>query len=272
MLSPQGIKDLFVKANAIITGDHFVYAKKETGWFHGSDYVNKDAIYPFENCVSALCKEIAEHFVNTGVDVVVGPTVGAVRLSSWTTHWLNILPHEYSRQALEVLDVGADEEDVLEQKELRDDELRKIGYVINLQANGPVQVELWEHDLKLRRISFSTKVGTRRVIKRGYDKHVKGKRCLIVEDVINSGATVAKTRDAVLEAGGEVIGVGCLCNRSGGKITAQTLCVPELFSLLDVDMKMFPEDECPICKERGPKSVRTDLGKGKEFLVRKGLA
>lgn len=90
--------------------------------------------------------------------------------------------------------------------------------------------------------------------------------------MINSGLTVAKTRDAVAEAGGEVIGVGCLCNRSGGKVTAESLGVIDLFSLLDLDMQMYPEDECPICKERGLKSVRIDLGKGKEFLARRGLA
>ena len=271
MLSPQERKEIFAKANAIITGDHFVYAQKPDGWYHGSEYVNKDAIYPYEEYVSALCAGIAEHFANAGIETVVGPTVGGVALVQWTTHWLKRLPHVGYQK---IMAVCADEEDVLGQKELRDDELRKMGHVINLQAVGSVQIELWEHDLKFRRVSFSTKVGTRRIIKRGYDKHVKGKRCLIVEDIVNSGATVAKTRDAILAAGGEVIGVGCLCNRSGGKVTAATLCVLELFSLLDVDMKMFKEDElgyCHICRQIGRGSVRLDLGKGKEFLSRLGL-
>ena len=221
MLSPQHIKSIFGDARAIIIGDHFVYAKKETGWFHGYDYVNKDAIYPHTNYVKILCEEIALHFICKDIQVVVGPTIGGVGLSQWIAYKL-----------FPALAVYADEEDVL--------------------VDGK-------------------KIGTRRVIKRGYDKHVKGKRCLIVEDVINSGATVVKTRDAVLAAGGWVVGVGCLCNRSGGKVTAQTLGVPDLFWLLAVDMKMFPEDECPICKERGLKSVRTDIGKGQEFLTRKGL-
>ena len=119
-------------------------------------------------------------------------------------------------------------------------------------------------------IHYFEKTGTRRVIKRGYDKLVKGKRCLIVEDVINTGKTVMDTVTAVLEAEGIPIGVGALCNRSGGKVTKETLGVPELFSLLDLDMQMFPEETCPICKEKGVESVRTDLGKGKEFLERIG--
>jgi len=49
--------------------------------------------------------------------------------------------------------------------------------------------------------------------------------------------TVSKTSVATVEAGGIVVGCGCLCNRSGGKVTALSLNLPELFSLFDVDMK-----------------------------------
>jgi len=82
---------------------------------------------------------------------------------------------------------------------------------------------------------------------------------------------VIKTVDAIRAAGGEVIGVGALCNRSGGKVAADTLGVPELFALMNLRMEMFKEEECPLCEKYGPKSVRTDLGKGKEFLARVGL-
>ena len=267
MLSAIELKQIFAEADAIITDDHLVYAKKADGWYHGREYVNKDAIYPHTKLVRLLCKDIAEHFKDEQVDVVVGPTVGAVSLSQWTANFLTLFA-----PAPEVLAVCADEEDVSEQKQ---ESMGTVGFR-ELSANGAVKIESEPDHLgdfgSSVKITFSTKVGTRRVIKRGYAKLVKGKRCLIVEDVINSGLTVIKTRDAVLQAGGEVIGVACLCNRSGGKVTAETLMVPELLSLLDLDMQMYPEDECPICKERGLKSVRIDLGKGKEFLARKGLA
>lgn len=228
MLSPQRIKEIFAQASAIIPDDHFVYAKKETGWFHGPAYVNKDAIYPYTKYVSDLCRDLAVYFALARPEVVVGPTVGAVALAQWTAHWSN-----WGRENdTPVLAVCADEEDVIED---------------------------------------GHKVGTRRVINRGYDKFVKGKRCLIVEDIVNSGLTVVKTIAAVEAAGGEVIGVGALCNRSGGKVTTQSLKVRELFSLLHVSMEMFPEENCPICKEKGRGSVRTDLGKGKEFLARAGI-
>ena len=263
MLSQVAINQIFSQAQAIITGDHLVYAKKPDGWYHGYDYVNKDAIYPHVRSLGLLCKDIADHFLDHQIEVVVGPTIGAVCLAQWVAHRFLDFQHD-------VLAVYADEEDVLEKTELRDDELRKKGHVIDLSAAGAVQIELWEHDLRLRRISFSSKVSTRRVLKRGYDKLVVGKRCLIVEDVINSGATVAKTIKAVFDAGGIIAGVGCLCNRSGGKVNVATFGITELFSLLDLNMEMFKEEECPICKERGVESVRTDLGKGKEFLARIG--
>ncbi len=101
---------------------------------------------------------------------------------------------------------------------------------------------------------------------------MKGKNCLIIEDVTNTGRTIIKTIQAVTDAKGKVMGVGTLCNRSGGRVTAQTLGVPKLFSLLDLDLEMFPEADCPICKEKGWESVRLDLGKGREFLARIGKA
>jgi orotate phosphoribosyltransferase len=264
MLTQERIKEIFAKANAIITGDHFVYAKKADGWYHGPDYVNKDAIYPFVGLVDELCREIANHFSKFGIEAVVGPAIGAVSLSQWTAHRLTYMTRQ------EVLAIFADEEDVLQRRHFP-----IAARMLNFEAFGTVSLNNSfdsSGKIDLAEVNYFAKIGTGRVIKRGYDKLIKGKRCLIVEDIINSGITVAKTRDAVIAVGGEVIGVGCLCNRSGGRVTAQTLCVPELFSLLDLDMKMFPEADCPICREKGQQSVRTDLGKGREFLRQVGLS
>jgi len=258
MLLQTGINDIFSRAKAIIPDDHFVYAKKPDGWYHGRAYVNKDAIYPHVGELALLCREIANHFFDRKIEVVVGPTIGAVCLAQWVAYYLGY----------QILAIYADEEDVLAEKEIEQTidlfipqfEFDCFGKTIISRDPESGQVK----------IKFKSKVGTRRVLKRGYDKLVVGKQCLIVEDVINSGATVAKTIKAVFEAGGIISGVGALCNRSGGKVSAATLGITELFSLLDLDMQMFKEEECPICKEKGVESVRTDLGKGKEFLARIG--
>ena len=264
MLAQDVVRQIFSQAQAIITGDHLVYAKKPDGWYHGYDYVNKDAIYPHVRSLSLLCRDIADHFLNHEIEVVVGPTIGAVCLAQWVAHRFLDYQHD-------VLAVYADEEDVLVPQEIdgnHPDVLNRAA--LAFMATGAVEVELNEETLCLKKIKYQMKTGTRRILKRGYDKLIVGKRCLIVEDVINSGATVAKTIKAVFDAGGIIAGVGCLCNRSGGKVNIATLGITELFSLLDLNMQMFKEEDCPICKERGVESVRTDLGKGKEFLARIG--
>lgn len=62
---------------AVITGSHIVY----TSGRHGADYVNKDAVYPYITDIMLLCEGIAEQFVHSGVQVVIGPAIGAVVLS-----------------------------------------------------------------------------------------------------------------------------------------------------------------------------------------------
>ena len=61
-----------------------------------------------------------------------------------------------------------------------------------------------------------------------------------------------------------MVSLVALCNR--GRVTDEMIGGVPIFSLLDVEMEMFPEEECPVCKEKGPDSVRIDLGKGAEWL------
>ena len=270
MIPLKMIKAIFQAAKAIITGEHFVYAQKPDGWYHGSEYVSKDALYAYRRSVKTLCKEIAEHFKADKPEVVIGPTIGAISLKDAVADYLSDFV------GYEVLAVYADEEDVVSERIIKvsfsdiSSLVEKL-WDYTIVASGKVSIQVRRGDLSPSKMTivYQEKTGTRRVIKRGYDAHVKNRRCLLVEDVVNSGATLQKTAKAVVDAGGILIGAGALCNRSGGKVSAQTLGLPKLFSLLDLDMKMYKEEECPICKE-GKIPVRTDLGKGKEFLQRIG--
>ncbi len=106
------------------------------------------------------------------------------------------------------------------------------------------------------------------VIKRGYDKLIKDKRVLVVEDVLTTGGSVKKVVEAVRAAGGNVIGVGALCNRGG--VTEHDLAdVPRLFEVVNMTLEMWDEADCPLCKRDVP--INTDVGKGREFLERKML-
>ena len=84
-MSKKNILKIFEDANAIITNNHFVY----TSGKHGPSYVNKDAIYPYIDDISYLCREIALNFIKEDIDTVIAPAVGGIILSQWVAHHLN---------------------------------------------------------------------------------------------------------------------------------------------------------------------------------------
>lgn len=104
------------------------------------------------------------------------------------------------------------------------------------------------------------------VIKRGYNKLVASKRVLVVEDVLTTGGSAKKVVEATRAVGGNVIGLGVLCNRGG--ITPQDVAdVPKLIALVNVKLDAYDEATCPLCEQNVP--INTDVGKGREFLARK---
>lgn len=73
--TPEGPWEILKRQQAVLRNDHFVYAKGG----HGSEYVNKDTILPHWEDLSTLCLDIAQHFKDLDVEVVIGPVVaGAI--------------------------------------------------------------------------------------------------------------------------------------------------------------------------------------------------
>lgn len=104
------------------------------------------------------------------------------------------------------------------------------------------------------------------VIKRGYDKLVAGKNVLVVDDVITTGGSAKKVVEVTRAIGGNVIGLGALCNRGG--VTPQDVAdIPKLFALVNIKLDAWDEAECPFCAKGVP--INPDVGKGREFLARK---
>lgn len=103
------------------------------------------------------------------------------------------------------------------------------------------------------------------VIERDYGKLVTGKRVLVVEDILTTGTSARRVVEAVRMRGGDVVGVGALCNR-GGVTVADLGGVPELYALLDVNFETWGKFECPLCQ--GGMPVNTDAGHGREYLAR----
>lgn len=68
-------------------------------------------------------------------------------------------------------------------------------------------------------------------------------RVLVVEDVVTTGGSVKEVIAATREKGAEVVGVGVLVDRSGGRVD---FGVP-LKALLTVDIQTYQPEECPLC-------------------------
>jgi orotate phosphoribosyltransferase len=108
----------------------------------------------------------------------------------------------------------------------------------------------------------SDAAGKRRVFRRGYDELLRGRRVLVVEDILTTGGSARLVVEAVTACGGTVVGVGALCNR--GNITAQILSAPRLFTLSNIPLESWAADECPLCRAGVP--VNTRIGKGAAFV------
>jgi len=76
----------------------------------------------------------------------------------------------------------------------------------------------------------------------------KGEKVLVVEDVTTTGGSVREVIDIVKERGGQVVGVGALIDRSGGRIDFGV----KMKSLLTLDIKSYQPEDCPLCKKGIP--------------------
>ena len=101
------------------------------------------------------------------------------------------------------------------------------------------------------------------IFTRGYDKFVKGKRVLVVEDLTTTGGSVLKVIKSVKEHGGKVVAVGVMVNRDPKNVNSKTMGVP-FYSLDELVTENFQPDKCPMCKKKTP--INTSVGHGKKFL------
>lgn len=79
------ILEILTSTGAVIKDSHFV----GTSGKHFATYINKDALYPHTAETSEVCKMLAEKAANLSVDVVVGPMLGGIILSTWTAFHLS---------------------------------------------------------------------------------------------------------------------------------------------------------------------------------------
>lgn len=71
---------------------------------------------------------------------------------------------------------------------------------------------------------------------------------LVVEDVVTTGGSVEELIRLIRGAGATVAGVGALVDRSSGWASFDV----KYHALLSLDLKTFPPDNCPLCREGVP--------------------
>jgi len=81
-------------------------------------------------------------------------------------------------------------------------------------------------------------------LRRGFSLE-RGEKVLVIEDVWTTGGSTLDTIQVIEEAGGNVIAVGALIDRSAGKIEFPV----ESQSLLGLNIPSYQPDDCPFCRQ-----------------------
>lgn len=95
----------------------------------------------------------------------------------------------------------------------------------------------------------------------GFVEAIKGKRVLIVEDLLTTGGSVEKVAREVEKVGGSVVGISVVCNRGG--VTAEGLKVPELHALASVNFAAEDPATCSLCAANEP--IVSNMGHAEEY-------
>jgi orotate phosphoribosyltransferase len=75
-----------------------------------------------------------------------------------------------------------------------------------------------------------------------------GTRVLVVDDILTTGGAVRECLEVVRSHGAQLVGVGVLGDRSGGKVDFGA----RLEALLTVSVESFPPESCPLCQKGLP--------------------
>ncbi len=97
------------------------------------------------------------------------------------------------------------------------------------------------------RALFTERQNGEMTLRRGF-RLDQGEPVLVVEDVITTGKSTRETADCVEDAGGKVVGIGALIDRSGGKVEFDH----PMAALVTMNVETYDPDDCPLCKAGKP--------------------
>ena len=103
------------------------------------------------------------------------------------------------------------------------------------------------------------------IFTRGYENFVKGKKVLIVEDIVTTGGSLLKTIKAAQDAGGNIVSACAMVNKN--KDIKENLSGVPFYALSNLFVSTYEASACPLCQNGVP--VNTTVGHGKKFLESK---
>ena len=186
-MTDKRVMEIFKEAGVLLEG-HF----KLTSGRHSNRYLQCAKIFRNTKYSEELCAALAAKFSGQGIQVVIGPAMGAVQLA-----------YEVSRA------------------------LKCENFFAERDENGKMS------------------------LRRGFSVS-SGQKVLIVEDVVTTGGSVREVMDIVRQAGGVVVGVGSIVDRTGGRID---FGVP-FCSVISLDVESWEPQDCPLCKAGAPAPVK----------------
>ncbi len=106
-----------------------------------------------------------------------------------------------------------------------------------------------------KRAIFAERQDGTMTLRRGF--HINpGEKFVVVEDAVSTGGSVREVMDVVKERGAEVVAVGMLVDRSGGKVD---FGVPAV-AMATLEVPSYASDECPMCRQGVPLTLPKSAG------------
>ena len=181
-MNKDKVLEIFRSTGGLLDG-HFLL----TSGLHSPQYFQCAKVLQYPQHADTLCGEIASHFSDKDIDVVIAPAVGGITVAQ---------------------EIG-----------------RHLG----------------------TRIIFAEREGGDMTLRRGFEL-AQGEKVLVVEDVVTTGGSVREVMDIVRQAGAEILGLGLIVDRSGGKAQFDV----DMFSIMQMDVVTYQPDVCPLCEQGLP--------------------
>ena len=182
MLTQEQVISILKEAGAFLEG-HFLL----TSGRHSDRYLQCAKVFQDARYAQPLCEQVAARFRDCGVDVVIGPAMGAVQMAYEVARCLSC------------------------------------------------------------RNFFTEREDGAMTLRRGFAV-TPGMKVLVVEDVVTTGGSAKEVIELTRAAGGTVVGVGAIVDRTGGKMD---FGVP-FHAALSMEVASYEPEQCPICKTGEP--------------------